>query len=157
MSHQIVEVDFLDPRAVALREAMIAERLELYGAQREDASGAAEEIDLDTVIVCLLVLVDGEPVGTATLRHLRDLVEIKRMYLLPGTRGTGLARRLLAATEERAAAVTDRVVLHTGERQAPAIALYRRAGYEPIEVYPPYDTVPESLCFTKDLGLRTHL
>ncbi|RYI98891.1 MAG: GNAT family N-acetyltransferase, partial [Actinomycetales bacterium] len=100
---------------------------------------------------CLLVLDGDEPVGTVSLRRLRDLVEIKRMYLLPSTRGTGIAPRLLAEIEARAAEVTDRVVLHTGERQRAAIALYTRSGYEPIEVYPPYDQVPESVCFAKRL------
>ncbi len=71
------------------------------------------------------------------------------MYVLDRTRGTGLAPRLLAAVEERAAEVTGRVVLHTGLRQRAAIALYERSGYLPIEVYPPYDEVPESLCFAK--------
>ena len=66
-------------------------------------------------------------------------------------RGEARAPRLLAEIERHAARVTDRVVLHTGERQQAAIALYRRSGYEPIEIYPPYDEVPESLCFAKIL------
>ena len=48
--------------------------------------------------------------------------------------------------------VAERVVLHTGERQTAAIALYRRSGYRPIEIFAPYDQVPESLCFEKWLG-----
>nr|WP_241733043.1 GNAT family N-acetyltransferase [Aeromicrobium phoceense] len=123
---------------------------ELYGETRHGTG--AEGIDPDSVLACLLVLDGDEPVGTVSLRRLRDLVEIKRMYLLPSTRGTGIAARLLAAIEARAAEITDRVVLHTGERQRAAIALYARSGYEPIEVYPPYDQVPESVCFAKRLG-----
>lgn len=150
MTYEIVEVEFLDPRAVALRRRMSDEMAELYGEARH--SVGAEDIAPASVIACLLVL-DGErPVGTASLRHLRDLVEVKRMYLLPETRGTGVGAELLARIEQRAAAVTDRVVLHTGERQRAAIALYGRHDYEPIAVYQPYDEVPESLCFAKDLG-----
>lgn len=149
MTVRIVEVDFADPRAAGLRGRMAAEMNDLYGRPRHTVG--AEDIDPATVIACLLVLDGDEPVGTASLRHLRDLVEIKRMYLAPQTRGTGLAARLLVGIEARAAAVTDRVVLHTGERQRAAIALYQRSGYEPIEVYPPYDEVPESRCFAKDL------
>lgn len=150
MSTRFVEVDYLDPRAVALRDQMVEEMQLLYGRPR-NVSGS-EDIDSESVLACLLVLDEGEPVGTVSLRRLRDLVEIKRMYLLPSTRGSGLAPRLLAAVEERAAEVTDRVVLHTGERQLAAIALYERSGYEPIAIYPPYDRVPESLCFAKRLG-----
>ncbi|WP_313405087.1 GNAT family N-acetyltransferase [Aeromicrobium sp.] len=154
MTHRILEVEFLDPRVVALRDQMAVEMAELYGEVRHGAG--AEGIDPDSVIVCLLAL-DGErPVGTASLRHLRDLVEVKRMYVLPRTRGTGLAPRLLREVEQRAAAVTDRVVLHTGERQRAAIALYRRHGYRPIEIYAPYDQVPESVCFAKDLRPVDH-
>ncbi|MBC9227541.1 GNAT family N-acetyltransferase [Aeromicrobium sp. 636] len=152
MSARIVEVDFLDPRAVALRARMSQEMSDLYGRPRHTVG--AEDIDPDAVIACLLVLDGDEPVGTVSLRRLRDLVEIKRMFLLPSTRGTGLAPRLLAEIEARAARVTDRVVLHTGERQRAAIALYERSGYAPIEVYPPYDQVPESLCFAKTLAAQ---
>jgi len=147
---EIVEVEFLDPRVVALRRAMGEEMAALYGAPRH--VGDAEGIEPDSVLVCLLALDGDQPVGTATLRRLRDLVEVKRMFVRPEARGTGLAPRLLAEVERHAVAVTDRVVLHTGERQRAAIGLYRRSGYAPIEVYPPYDTVPESLCFAKDLG-----
>src|SRR5690606_32703521 len=125
MTHTIVDVDFLDPRVVGLRARMAAEMSGLYGAPRHDVG--AEDIDPESVLACLLVLDDDEPVGTASLRRLGDLVEVKRMFLLPSTRGTGVAARLLAAIEERAARVTDRVVLHTGERQRAAIVLYERS------------------------------
>lgn len=147
---QVLVVDFLDPRAVALRTRMSEEMAELYGTPRHAAG--AEGIDPDSVIACLIVLDGDRPVATVSLRRLRDLVEVKRMYIEPSARGTGLAAVLLAAIEARAASVTDRVVLHTGQRQVAAIALYRRAGYVPIAVYPPYDQVPESLCFAKDLA-----
>lgn len=150
MTYDIVDVGFGDSRAVELRAQMGSEMSDLYGRPRHSAG--AEDIDPDSVIACLLVLDGDRPVGTASLRHLRDLVEIKRMFLLPETRGTGTAARLLAEIEARAAEVTDRVVLHTGERQRAAIALYARSGYEPIDVYPPYDEVPESLCFAKSLA-----
>ncbi len=132
-----------------LRQQQADEMADLYGRPRHAVG--AENIDLDSVVACLLAL-DGErPVGTVSLRRLRDLVEVKRMYIPPDARGSGLARRLLAGIEQRAARVTDRVVLHTGERQLAAIALYERSGYTPIDIYPPYDEVPESLCFEKRL------
>ena len=150
MTHRIVEVDFLDPRVVDLRRQMADEMAALYGRPRHDVG--AEDIDRDSVVVCLLALRDETPVGTASVRRLRDMVEIKRMFVLPQTRGTGVAAQLLAQAEQHAARVADRVVLHTGERQRAAIALYERSGYVPIEIYPPYDQVPESVCFAKDLG-----
>lgn len=126
------------------------EMADLYGQPRHGAG--AEDIDPGTVLVCLLALEGGVAVATVSLRRLRDLVEIKRMYILPSSRGRGLAARLLDAVERRAAVVTDRVVLHTGQRQTAAVSLYERSGYRPIAIYPPYDSVPESLCFAKDLS-----
>ena len=150
MTVEIVEVGFRDPRAVRLRARMAAEMDELYGRPRHTVG--AEDIDPASVIACLLVLDGDDPVGTVSLRRLRDLVEIKRMYLLPEMRGSGLAGRLLTEVEGRAAAVTGTVVLHTGRRQRAAIALYERSGYTPIPIYPPYDEVAESLCFAKRLS-----
>jgi len=147
---QILDVAFDDPRGSALRQQMAAEMAELYGRPRHAVG--AEDIEAASVVASLLAVVEAGPVGTVSLRRLRDLVEIKRMYLLASTRGTGLAARLLAEIEQRAAAVTDRVVLHTGERQRAAIALYERSGYTPIDIFPPYDQVPESVCFQKRLG-----
>jgi len=143
----LVEVSFDDPRVVELREQQAAEMADLYGQPRHAAG--AEDVDGQSVVACLLALDGDRPVGTVSLRRLRDLVEIKRMFISPDTRGTGLSRQLLAAIEERAAQLTDRVVLHTGERQTAAIALYQRSGYTPIDIFEPYLEVPESLCFEK--------
>lgn len=151
MTSVVEPVDFLDPRVVELRRQMSAEMSALYGRPRHTA--AAEDIDPASVILTLLATDDGVPVATVSLRRLRDLVEIKRMYLLPAARGTGLASVLLARVEASAAQIGGSVVLHTGLRQVAAIALYRRSGYVPIEVFAPYDRMPESVCFRKELSL----
>lgn len=79
-------------------------------------------------------------------------VELKRMYVAPGARGRGLARRLLAELEERAAAAGHkRILLETGNRQPEAIALYRSAGYSGIPAFGPYRGDPDSVCFAKQL------
>jgi GNAT superfamily N-acetyltransferase len=58
------------------------------------------------------------------------------MYVVPEARQQGLGRRLL---EELEAAARDlgyaRIRLDTGARQAQAQAMYRRAGYHPIDNY----------------------
>lgn len=56
--------------------------------------------------------------------------EIKRMYVVPSHRGTGLAPLMLGALEDSAlVAGADVMVLETGRPQAAAVALYLRAGY----------------------------
>jgi GNAT superfamily N-acetyltransferase len=65
-----------------------------------------------------------------------DLAEIKRMYVRPGARGRGMARRLLGELEEAARELGyERARLDTGPRQPHAEALYRSAGYVEIADY----------------------
>nr|WP_053723098.1 GNAT family N-acetyltransferase [Saccharothrix sp. NRRL B-16348] len=78
--------------------------------------------------------------------------EIKRMYVVDGLRGRGLARVVLASLETAArSAGRTRMVLETGLRQPEAIGLYRANGYARIDNFGVYRHHPESLCFAKDL------
>jgi GNAT superfamily N-acetyltransferase len=78
--------------------------------------------------------------------------ELKRMYVVPDARGSGLGRRLLVALEGEALRLGYRgLVLETGEAQAEALRLYTSAGYEPIPCYGSYAGQPISRCFEKRL------
>lgn len=56
--------------------------------------------------------------------------EIKRVYVLPGNRGQGIARQIVATLESRAReAGIGRLLLETGVRQPEALALYEKLGY----------------------------
>ena len=95
----------------------------------------------------------GGPVGCVGL-ILRDAetAEIKRMYVRPAARGTGLARRLLEEIEQHAVRLgARRIVLESGLAQPEAIALYRRAGYRAIAPFGVYADSPLSRCFARDL------
>lgn len=95
-----------------------------------------------------------EPVGCAGLvRRDPGTAEIKRMYVRPAARGAGLGRRLLDEIEQHAVRLgAKRVVLETGLAQPEAIALYRRAGYEPIAPFGVYADSPLSRCFARELS-----
>ena len=59
--------------------------------------------------------------------------EIKRMYVVPGARGHGVARALLRALEDAARGLGyDVARLDTGPRQPDARGLYESEGYAPI-------------------------
>jgi GNAT superfamily N-acetyltransferase len=105
----------------------------------------------------LVLEVDGQPVGCGGLRrHDERTAEIKRMFVRRSARRRGLARRLLAALEERArAAGYARVILETGVRQPEALALYANAGYRPIAPFGFYRDAPGNRCFGKDLGAES--
>jgi GNAT superfamily N-acetyltransferase len=96
----------------------------------------------------------GTPVGCGALRALGDgAVEIKRMYVRPAARGTGVGRALLRALEAEAAArgFAD-LRLETGTLQHEAIGLYEAAGYAPIHCWGAYAGVPTSRCFGRRLS-----
>ena len=81
-----------------------------------------------------------------------DHAEIKRLYVLDGARGRGLARQLMAQLE---ALLTVRGVmlarLETGIHQPEAIGLYRRLGYVECGPFGSYAPDPLSLFMEKRL------
>ena len=84
------------------------------------------------------------PAGTA---------ELKRMYVVPGHRGRGYARAMLAHLEATAAAAgAGWLVLETGTRQPEAIALYGDSGYVPVPAFGHYAAEPNSVHLGKPLG-----
>ncbi len=77
------------------------------------------------------------PVACAAVTFLDDeRGEIKRMWVAPGSRGRGLASRLLSHLE---GLITEwgrtTAVLDTNRVLTDAVALYERRGYEPVERY----------------------
>jgi putative acetyltransferase len=103
----------------------------------------------------LVVWMNGVPVGCGAVRSLDPQTgELKRMYVAPAARGTGLGRRLVDALQAEARALgLRRLVLETGTRQHAAIALYRATGFEPIPLYGEYQQSPDtSVCLGKELA-----
>lgn len=81
--------------------------------------------------------VGGETKGMAFLKPLAgDKIELKRLYVTPDTRGTGLGRKLLHHTIEAARALGKReMLLDTITPLEAAIALYEREGFRRIAPY----------------------
>jgi DNA-binding MarR family transcriptional regulator len=80
---------------------------------------------------------DGEPVACGGVQQIAPNVgEIKRMWVHPDWRGAGLGARMLTHLEDRARELGHRRVnLDTNGTLVEAIAMYGRAGYQPIERY----------------------
>jgi GNAT superfamily N-acetyltransferase len=97
--------------------------------------------------------IDCQPVASGGYRLIEpDVVEIKRMYVVPSHRRRGLSRVMLAHLEDlarRDGAV--RVLLETGHAQPEAIALYESSGYERVEGFGHYACQPGSFSFGKKL------
>ncbi|MFE6052694.1 GNAT family N-acetyltransferase [Kitasatospora sp. NPDC056446] len=95
---------------------------------------------------------DGVAHSCAGLRRLDPAtVELTRVYVRPGLRGTGGGGRLLAAVDEAARSLgAERIVLDTRLDLVEARALYVRHGYREI---PAYGSSPYAqIWYGKDLG-----
>ena len=85
--------------------------------------------------------VHGEPLGCVGLRPMTPdgRCEMKRLYVTPCGRGLGLGRALIDAIIGKAVRIGYREMrLDTLPAMIEAVALYRKAGFVPIEPY--YDT-----------------
>ncbi|MER8233697.1 GNAT family N-acetyltransferase [Streptomyces sp. NPDC101490] len=156
----IQPVPYDHPDAVALDAEVQAE----YAARYDD-EGDVTPLDAGMFapprgLYLLAYDPEGRPVATGGWRtqdkndagYENGDAELKRMYVVPGARGLGLARRVLAALESDARATgRTRMVLETGIAQPEAIALYVSSGYEPCAKFGLYRDHPSSRCYAKPL------
>jgi len=79
--------------------------------------------------------------------------EIKRMYVDPAARGQGVGRAVLTALEAHARAQGAwRARLETGNKQPPALGLYRAFGYVECGPFGGYADDPVSIFMARELG-----
>lgn len=77
---------------------------------------------------------DDQMQAVATLHLCDDFADLLRIVVAPERRGEGIARKVLIASIHMAqAAGAVRVLLEVEESNAPALALYRRLGFTPID------------------------
>jgi GNAT superfamily N-acetyltransferase len=140
-----------DPAGAALRAAQRAELDARYGTGDHEPGPAPTAADVD---VFLLATRDGEPVGCGALRRLDAIsAEIKRMYVIPPARGTGVATAVLRALESAAAERGWPVLrLETGTAQPDARRFYEREGYRRIPLFGVYEGSALSVCYERRLG-----
>ena len=146
----IREIAWDDPRGEALRVAQRAELTIRYETPDSEPGPAPTAAD----ITLFLVAFDGETaIGCGGLRQIDEHHgEIKRMYVLPERRGSGISTAVLRALEDAARQRGwDRLVLETGERQPDAIRFYEREGYTRIPNFGHYVDSAISICYERRL------
>ncbi len=102
----------------------------------------------------IVLYFDEKPVGCGAIKAFdANTMEVKRMYILPKSRGKKLATRILNELELWAFDLGYKIcILETGKRQPEAIALYTKNGYEIIPNYGQYVGIENSVCFQKHVS-----
>ena len=110
------------------------------------------KIDLTARVV--VAYLHHKAVGCGCFRPLAEAgtLEIKRLYVVPESRGNGIAKIILRELEQwgREEGFTHSK-LETGIKQPEAIAVYKKEDYIQIPNYPPYVDIAESICMAKRL------
>jgi len=96
---------------------------------------------------------DGQPAGCGAIKEYAPAVmEVKRMFTRPQSRGRGVASKVLRELEIWAGELSyKKCILETGVRQQEAIGLYKKSGYKLIPNYGQYAGIENSVCFEKEL------
>ena len=129
--------------------------LDSYLAQKDgkDHTFYTQFNKIDSIRYVVLAYENKKPLGCGAIKeYTADTMEIKRMYVLPESRKTGIATKILTELEHWAAELSyTKCVLETGKRQPEAIALYKKNGYALIPNYGQYAEMENSLCFEKEI------
>jgi GNAT superfamily N-acetyltransferase len=150
--HVTVESESWDGAdGVRLRAAQRAELDARYGNDDHEPGVAPTAEDIGVFLVARDT--HGAAVGCGGLRLLGPgSAEIKRMYVEPAVRGTGVAVAILHALEHEARRrdIVD-LLLETGTAQPEAMRFYEREGYHRIDNFGPYQGEALSVCYARQL------
>jgi GNAT superfamily N-acetyltransferase len=149
----IEPVDPMHLQALALLTEAAREARALYPELFAAGSPAPTNTPLGEREVYLLAWREGVAVGCGALRRLDGYRgELRRLFVTQHARREGVGRALLARLEADALALGyRRLVLETGTRRKPAMALYRTALWRRIQPYGNFVGDPTSVCMGKTL------
>ena len=137
--------DFIE--LVKLLDADLAQR------DGEEHAFYAQFNTIDNIKYVVLAYENEKPLGCGAIKEYEaNTMEIKRMYVEPGSRNKGIATKILSELEHWASELSyTKCILETGKRQPEAIGLYKRNGYTLIPNYGQYAGTENSLCFEKEM------
>jgi len=162
-------VPFDHEDAAALRAAQRVELDSRYGSDDHEPGTVPSAVDVPVFLVARTTdtattdipatdIPTGAPIACGGLRPLGPAlfdgtaVEVKRMYVAPAARGSGVAAAMLRELERHAARLgAERVVLETGTMQPDAMRFYEREGYTAIPRYGHYADSELSVCYERVL------
>ena len=137
---QAVEVEPVAAPTVEVRELVGQLERELsmqYAA--EQRHGLKLEAIFQSHIRFVIARVDQKAVGCGGIAFFEGFAELKRMYVRPELRGTGVADAIIVHLENYARERGTKVLrLETGDAQMAAIRFYERHGFASCEAFEPY-------------------
>jgi putative acetyltransferase len=108
---------------------------------------------IDLIKHVIVAYKDDIPVGCGAIKTYQDnIMEVKRMFVVPNLRGKGIATSILLELENWAKELTCRLrlILETGKKQPEAIALISKEQLSRvIDNFGQYAGVDSSVCFEK--------
>lgn len=106
---------------------------------------------IDLIKHVIVAFIDDVPVGCGAIKIYQDnIMEVKRMFVVPEMRGKGIATSILQELENWAKELNvTQLILETGKKQPEAIALYQKNNYLVIDNFGQYVGVNSSVCFEK--------
>lgn len=151
-----LQIETVDPQhlqALALLAEAGIEARALYPGLFAADSPAPTNAPLGEREAYLLAWRDGVAVGCGALHRMDATTgEVRRMFVTRSARREGVGRALLARLEADAIALGyRRLVLETGIKQKPAMALYRTCGWRRIKAYGSFVGDLTSVCFGKTM------
>jgi GNAT superfamily N-acetyltransferase len=126
--------------ALSVYHASIDELNRRYGGSEEDLHLHIEEL-MPPTGAFVTARLDGHPIGGVGLRPIGNpdlrLGEIKRLWVRPDQRRSGVGAALMIAVEERARQIGFvRLYLESGYAQPEALELYRTSEWASVDEYP---------------------
>ena len=126
---------------------------ELAGKYENQNSFYAQFNGIEHIKYVVLLYENGEPVSCGSIKeYAPGVIEVKRMFTKPVSRGKGFADMILKELVNWATVLgCQKCILETGKRQPEAIALYQKNGFTLIPNYGQYMGADYSVCFEKSL------
>lgn len=109
---------------------------------------------IEDIKYAIVAYQDEMAVGCGAIKQFdQNAMEVKRMYVPPKHRGSGIATKILSELEQWAADLGyAKCILETGRKQPEAIALYTKCGYIITPNYGQYTGIDNSVCFEKSVN-----
>ncbi len=152
MSFTITSESPLQGDVRALVQALNAYTYELTPAEFRHHMSVEQMAQLDTTVF-IARDASGAAVGMGALRRHEGAGEVKRMFVSPGARGSGLGGAILAEIEKLARAEGfPKLVLETGSNFDAAKRVYERAGFVTCEGVLDYPASAWNAFYEKELA-----